>query len=424
MTDERIAEIVKGNKIADLIYTAIFNTARQVPDGWGILTPEEKDRIEGVGRAEADKVQYEISARLEAMFKTFIASDRQYFTAVEKGIAIKDGGVAITLTALRNNVPDEVYTHRGEFMVIITDGEATLQELNAQGDMFPRGESPAAQLADELRADPAPVSPIVAQFRASQAQAAAERKADDLRQRQEDLTQASKDAAKAIDEQRQKLSDLNDLALSINGSDLALERANAGLGESMDTLAEKQKAVTDAVNAYGEDSPEAAAAARDYDKALIDSKGSADNLAKAEVERARKQAEIAGQTLTDAQAVDIYSGSIGRTRDVTNDPNLAAGLDGMAKRTGAVADAAAVAKQKLDEANQAAANLAAQAFGERAADIAKAIINKAPGFNQQRAEPATAGTSVTNNVTVNASTPANPWSIAQDVDWALRTAGR
>ena len=179
MTDERIAEIVKGNKIADLIYTAIFNTARQVPDGWGILTPEEKDRIEGVGRAEADKVQYEISARLEAMFKTFIASDRQYFTAVEKGIAIKDGGVAITLTALRNNVPDEVYTHRGEFMVIITDGEATMAELNQQADMFPRGGSPAAALAEELRTDDgqAPDSPIVAQFRASQAQAAAEREA-------------------------------------------------------------------------------------------------------------------------------------------------------------------------------------------------------------------------------------------------------
>ncbi len=179
MTDERIAEIVKGNKIADLIYTAIFNTARQVPDGWGILTPEEKDRIEGVGRAEADKVQYEISARLEAMFKTFIASDRQYFTAVEKGIAIKDGGVAITLTALRNNVPDEVYTHRGEFMVIITDGEATMAELNQQADMFPRGGSPAAALAEELRTDDGSAfdSPIVAQFLASQAQAAAEREA-------------------------------------------------------------------------------------------------------------------------------------------------------------------------------------------------------------------------------------------------------
>ena len=179
MTDERIAEIVKGNKIADLIYTAIFNTARQVPDGWGILTPEEKDRIEGVGRAEADKVQYEISARLEAMFKKFIASDRKYFTAVEKGIAIKDGGVAITLTALRNNVPDEVYTHRGEFMVIITDGEATMAELNQQADMFPRGGSPAAALAEELRTDDGSAfdSPIVAQFRASQAQAAAEREA-------------------------------------------------------------------------------------------------------------------------------------------------------------------------------------------------------------------------------------------------------
>ena len=177
MTDERIAEIFRGNKISDLIYSAIFNTARQVPDGWGILTAEEKARIEGVGRSQADIAQDEIGRRIEDMFKAFIASDRQYFTAVEKGIAIKDGGVAITLTALRNNVPDEVYTHRGEFMVIITDGEATLQELNAQGDMFPRGESPAAQLADELRADPAPAShrhPIVAQFLASQAQAAAE----------------------------------------------------------------------------------------------------------------------------------------------------------------------------------------------------------------------------------------------------------
>ena len=168
MTDERIAEIVRGNKISDLIYSAIFNTARQVPDGWGILTAEEKARIEGVGRSQADLAQAEIGQRLEGMFKKFIASERSYFVAAEKGIAIKDGGVSITLTATRNDVPDELYTHRGDFMVIITDGEATLKELNAQGDLFARGASPAAQLADELRADP-PVSPIVAQFRASQA---------------------------------------------------------------------------------------------------------------------------------------------------------------------------------------------------------------------------------------------------------------
>ena len=177
MTDERISQIIRGNKLSDLIYTAIFQTVRQVPDGWGILTAEEKARIESVGRAQADDVQKEIGYRLEQMFRTFIASDRKYFIAAEKGVAIKDGAVTLTLTAGRTDVPDELYTHRGDFMVIITDGEATLQELNAQGDMFPRGESPAAQLADELRADPAPVSPIVAQFRASQAQAAAEREA-------------------------------------------------------------------------------------------------------------------------------------------------------------------------------------------------------------------------------------------------------
>jgi hypothetical protein len=170
MTDERISQIIRGNKLSDLIYTAIFQTVRQVPDGWGILTAEEKARIESVGRAQADDVQKEIGYRLEQMFRTFIASDRKYFIAAEKGVAIKDGAVTLTLTAGRTDVPDELYTHRGDFMVIITDGEATLQELNGQGDLFSEGaKSPAGDLADGLRE-----TPIVAQYLASAAKHRAE----------------------------------------------------------------------------------------------------------------------------------------------------------------------------------------------------------------------------------------------------------
>ncbi|MGE3292472.1 MAG: hypothetical protein AB7O95_13925 [Geminicoccaceae bacterium] len=265
--------------------------------------------------------------------------------------------------------------------------------------------------------------------RLAEVEEAAAAQAEILKRRHEDLAKSSEDAARALDEQRKSLSDLNNLAMSINSSDLALEQANVALGESMDTLAEKQDAVTDAINEFGQDSPEAAKAVRDYEKSLLDTRGSADNLARAEVERAKKQAEIAGQTLTDAEAVDIYKASIERTRDTTNDPNLAAGLDNMARRTGAVADAADVAARKLDAAEAAARRLAAVTAGVGTTS-GGSIVGSADRLERTitrqstAAAPAAAAPVTNNTINVQAQTNANPWDIAAQVDWALRTGGR
>ena len=257
------------------------------------------------------------------------------------------------------------------------------------------------------------------------AEQAAAAEAAELQRRQDDMARSSRDAMSAIDAQRDSLQELTSVIFSMAGTDLAVEQANVALGESMDRLVEKQTAVTDAVNQYGQDSPQATTAVRDYEKGLLDTRGAADRLAQAQVEQARQQATAAGQTLTDAEAIAIYKGSIENTRDATNDPALWSGLDTMASKIGANADAAAAARDRINEATEAAANLAAQAFGERAASIARGIIARSPsaGFSQQRSDGAQTA-SVTNNVTVQAQTNANPWDIAAQVDWALRTGGR
>ncbi|MGE3292444.1 MAG: phage tail tape measure protein [Geminicoccaceae bacterium] len=251
-------------------------------------------------------------------------------------------------------------------------------------------------------------------------------RADEQRRRQEEMTRASKDAVTAIDEQRRKLDELTATIFSMAGTDLAVEQANIALGESMDRLVEKQTAVTDAVNQYGQDSPQATTAARDYEKAVIDTRGAADRLAKSQVEQAKQQAAAAGQTLTDAESVAIYRGSIESTRDATNDPTLKAGLDTMATKIGVTADEAARARDRLNEATEAAANLAAQGIGERAASIARGIIARSPsaGFSQQRSDGAQAAPTQNTTINVTAQTNANPWDIAAQVDWALRTGGR
>ena len=78
-------------------------------------------------------------------------------------LRIDDWGVTCTLSFRRTP-----HTCRIPWNAIFafTDGEATLQELNAQGDMFPRGESPAAQLADAVSTfqlgATAPLAPVAA----------------------------------------------------------------------------------------------------------------------------------------------------------------------------------------------------------------------------------------------------------------------
>ena len=148
-----LQDIIAANKIRDLIYRAISRTCQQVTDGWGILGPSEKERIEGLAETEAEAVELEIGARVQSIcdkfIDDFIAGGRPYFSAGEKGIAIKDGAVTLTLTASRDIVPDALYTHRGGFMVIVIPGGATLEALNKQGDLFVQ--SPAGELAGQLR---------------------------------------------------------------------------------------------------------------------------------------------------------------------------------------------------------------------------------------------------------------------------------
>ena len=170
-----VRELVKGRNIADLVYRSIIEACKQMQDVWPVLQEEERDRMINLAQASAEAVERDVATRIGGILDQFIASGQPSVAAVEKGIAIEGSGVTIKLAAVRSQVPQAFFTHKGQFLIVLTDGDVlSLEELNRQGDFFDNdpGPSPAADLADQLRED----SPIVAQFKASQA--AAEERVD------------------------------------------------------------------------------------------------------------------------------------------------------------------------------------------------------------------------------------------------------
>lgn len=412
----RIAPILdRGGANLRQMLSAVDNSA--IVTEKGIRQAEEYDRSLAQLSQQFKKVQIEVGR--EALPE--LIESMQNLTATLN--AVNDAADKVGGIGRLKNVFDTV-TSPIEQARRATDHIADVwRRTTADGDELSTMVTDVAVKFGELAVKAAPAGAATQALADAEKAAAAE--AAELQRRQDDMARSSRDAMSAIDAQRDSLQELTSVIFSMAGTDLAVEQANVALGESMDRLVEKQTAVTDAVNQYGQDSPQATTAVRDYEKGLLDTRGAADRLAQAQVEQARQQATAAGQTLTDAEAIAIYKGSIENTRDATNDPALWSGLDTMASKIGANADAAAAARDRINEATEAAANLAAQAFGERAASIARGIIARSPsaGFSQQRSDGAQTA-SVTNNVTVQAQTNANPWDIAAQVDWALRTGGR
>ncbi len=140
---------------------------------------------------------------------------------------------------------------------------------------------------------------------------------------------------------------------------------------------------------------------------------------------ARETATAAGQSFTAEQANIVYRDALNKVRDASNDPNLKSGLGGLIGLVDDTARAAGDAETKLDAAEAAARRLAAVAAGIGTTTNG-AIVGSADRMERAitRQSSGPAAPSVTNNVTVQAQTNANPWDIAAQVDWALRTGGR
>ena len=167
-----VRELVRGTKIRDLLFAGAVDACKQMQDVWPVLGEEERDRMTNLIDAWAINAEAEIARRVGALFEAFVSSGQPSVAAAEKGFAIEGSTVTIKLAAPRAQVPPEFFTHKAQFLIVLTDGDVlSLEELNRQGDFFADdvgGPSPAAELAEQLRGE----SPIVAQFKASQAEAA------------------------------------------------------------------------------------------------------------------------------------------------------------------------------------------------------------------------------------------------------------
>jgi len=158
-----VSALVRGTKIRDLLFAGAVEACKQMQAPWHELGDEERDRMTGLIDAWSNKTETEIARRMGNLLEQFIASGQPSVAGAEKGISIEGSSVTIKIAAPRAQVPREMYTHKGSFLIVLTGGNVlSLEELNKQGEFFTDGE------------EPAPDSPIVAQYRASAAARAAE----------------------------------------------------------------------------------------------------------------------------------------------------------------------------------------------------------------------------------------------------------
>ena len=285
--------------------------------------------------------------------------------------------------------------------------------------------------------------------------AAAEREAGEagriLTARQNDAAAAVKELGDQAKIQEDKVTSLRDLTLSIAGTTLAYEAAQRSSTGAAIELAAKTEELRVARQTYGDGSPQAIEAQQAYEGALGGSKEAADKLALATLEQAKQQADAAGVALTAEQKNIIYRDSLVKIRDASTDPVF---VDGMNNLIGVVDDTAASAGEaarQFYELEAAASRAALVAAGvvdstgslRTSADAAeRAVSGRAMGGPASGAVlVGERGPEVVNlpqgsrvvpnhamrsssSVTVNVATNANPWDIAREIDWLMRTGGR
>ena len=184
-----------------------------------------------------------------------------------------------------------------------------------------------------------------------------------LEARQKDATEAAKDMTKAAAEQRAELDMLRGVVESVAGATLAYEDAVDANADAQEDVAEKQKAATEAINAFGDQAPEAIKAQKDYEKSVRDAEKAALGQAEAAVKQAEKLALASGQTFTAEQSNLVFRDSLAAVRDATTDPTLQGGLDNLIALTGAAAATADNAQRSYWAMEAAASAAAAVAAG-------------------------------------------------------------
>lgn len=195
----------------------------------------------------------------------------------------------------------------------------------------------------------------------AEAEDEAANKAAILTARQKDATQAAKDLTQAAVDQKAQLDILNGVVLTIADTQLAHNNAVAATRDSTDELTAKQGLLTDAVNTYGAESPEAIQATKDYDAAMRNAVGAANDQAKATADLAEQTAIAAGETFTAEQKSLVYRDALHELRNASTDPNLQGGLDALAGLAGAAATQAGIAAANFYDMEAAASRAAAVA---------------------------------------------------------------
>lgn len=155
----------------------------------------------------------------------------------------------------------------------------------------------------------------------------AAKKVKELADRERDAAKEAQAAAKAADAYRKAVDEMAQAAQGSISNQISYARAQIAVRDGLEKVTEAQKDAEKAANEYGRKSPEFVAAQKDYESAILDSIGTMDALAKAEVEKRVQVALGNKDTLSAAEKAQIYADKIHELGGAISDPAMRAMYD-------------------------------------------------------------------------------------------------
>ena len=132
----------KETNLDVIISKGIVDTCKQMSNSWRSLSEPERDRIVKYADHKASDIDDEIKSRLNRMMNVKRANEHSHFAAIETGITLKEDIAEVKLRTNRDDLPIEIFNHKGSYLAILVNQKTTLEQFEAQGKMFDKDGNP------------------------------------------------------------------------------------------------------------------------------------------------------------------------------------------------------------------------------------------------------------------------------------------
>jgi len=116
----------------------LTDIVRHIPDHYSVLADGERERIDDQCGAFIDQLRADFVANMNTIAGHYLSEGRPTCVSDTAAITIKDGKVKVALEMAQSGAPQQLYMHRGQFLVVLIEDQLDWVDRLERMDMAER----------------------------------------------------------------------------------------------------------------------------------------------------------------------------------------------------------------------------------------------------------------------------------------------